>query len=251
MKESIGQEFMQKTRYPYLPVAPQDSGVPQPPLELPYPEGSKLTHLPFVTELAMPAMDVRTAIENRKTVRSYQNQAVTLDEVSYLLWLTQGVRRVSTRPVTLRNVPAAGARHAFETFLLINRVEEQPAGLYRYAALEHSLLELDLSPGVTDRVTHACLNQQQVSASAVTFIWVAVLERMYWRYTERGYRYLFLDAGHVCQNLYLAAETLGCGVCAIAAFDDDLLNAALGVDGEALFAVYAASLGRRLEREHV
>ncbi len=70
---------------------------------------------------------------------------------------------------------------------------------------------------------------------------------MYWRYSERSYRYLHLDAGHVCQNLYLAAEAAGCGVCAIAAFDDDLLNKALDVDGESQFAIYAASLGKRVE----
>ena len=251
MKESIGREFMLKTRFPHLPVAPQDSGIPQPPLELSYPAGSRLINLLPVSELVMPAMDLRSAIENRKTVRSYQHQSITLDELSYLLWLTQGVRRVSTRPVTLRNVPAAGARHAFETFLLVNHVDGLPSGLYRYAALEHSLLEHDLSPDVKERVTRACLNQQHITGSAVTFIWVAVLERMYWRYTERGYRYLFLDAGHVCQNLYLAAETLGCGVCAIGAFDDELLNTALGLDGENLFAVYAGTLGKRLEKEHI
>jgi SagB-type dehydrogenase family enzyme len=79
--------------------------------------------------------------------------------------------------------------------------------------------------------------------SAVTFLWVAVVERMTWRYAERGDRYLLLDAGHVCQNLYLAAEALGCGVCAIAAYDDALLNAELGLDGENLFVIYLASLG--------
>jgi len=68
---------------------------------------------------------------------------------------------------------------------------------------------------------------------------------MTWRYGERGYRYLFLDAGHVCQNLYLAAEAIGCGVCAIGAFDDEALNAAFDLDGESLFVIYAATLGRR------
>ncbi len=65
---------------------------------------------------------------------------------------------------------------------------------------------------------------------------------------ERGYRYLHLDAGHICQNLHLAAESLGCGVCAIAAFDDDELNQVLGLDGEQSFAVYAASLGKRIQK---
>jgi SagB-type dehydrogenase family enzyme len=84
-----------------------------------------------------------------------------------------------------------------------------------------------------------------VRRSAVTLIWVAVVERMAWRYGERGYRYMHLDAGHVCQNLYLAAENIDCGVCAIAAFDDDNLNSVLGLDGENLFAIYLGSVGKR------
>lgn len=249
MSDSIGSEFMRKTSYPYLPVSPQDSGIPQPPLELAPPEGAKLLALPPVAKINMPAVDLRLAMESRVSVRSYSNQAVMLDELSCLLWLTQGVRRVSTRPVTLRNPPSAGGRHAFETYLVINRVKEVPPGLYRYAALEHALLEINLSPDVNDRITHACLNQQQVASCAVTFLWTAVVERMYWRYTERGYRYLLMDAGHVCQNLYLAAEALGCGVCALGAFDDDVLNSILGVDGETQFVVYGGTLGKRLEKE--
>jgi len=71
------------------------------------------------------------------------------------------------------------------------------------------------------------------------------VERMYWRYVERGYRYLHLDAGHVCQNLALGAEQLGCGICPIAAFDDELLNATLGLDGRNLFVIYLASVGKK------
>jgi SagB-type dehydrogenase family enzyme len=95
------------------------------------------------------------------------------------------------------------------------------------------------------QLTKACLDQAQVLNSAVTFFWVAIVERMFWRYDERGYRYLHLDAGHVCQNLYLAAEAIQCGVCAIAAFNDDMVNQALGLDGEKELAIYIASLGRK------
>jgi SagB-type dehydrogenase family enzyme len=94
-------------------------------------------------------------------------------------------------------------------------------------------------------LTEACLKQQHVKTSAVTFIWVAVPHRTVWRYSQRGYRYIHLDAGHVCQNLYLLAEAIDCGVCAIAAFDDDLVNQAIGLDGEDLFVIYLASLGKR------
>lgn len=147
-------------------------------------------------------------------------------------------------------MPSAGARHAFETYLLINRVETLEPGVYRYLALDHALAATNLKPGMADEVTHACYDQGQVAQSAVTFLWVAVVERMTWRYVQRGYRYLHLDAGHVCQNLYLAAEAVGCGVCAIAAYDDELANTTLGLDGEAQFVIYAASLGKKQKPEH-
>jgi SagB-type dehydrogenase family enzyme len=68
---------------------------------------------------------------------------------------------------------------------------------------------------------------------------------MTWRYSQRGYRYLHLDAGHVCQNLYLSAESVGCGVCAIAAFLDEEINPAMGIDGENEFVIYVATVGKK------
>ncbi len=133
----------------------------------------------------------------------------------------------------------------WQTYLLVNRVEGLGPGLYRYLAIEHKLLQLSLDPGLADRIVKAALDQEFLAASAVTFIWVAVPYRMAWRYQERGYRYLLLDAGHACQNLYLAAETIGCGACAVGAFDDALMDQALGLDGESRFVIYAAPVGKR------
>lgn len=245
MSASIGREFIEKTKSKYAEPSLQSQGAPQPPLELDYPPTSALIALPEPDRMQVPGIDLRAAIEARITVRHYSDQPLALEELSFLLWATQGVRQVTARPVTLRNVPSAGARHAFETYLLVNRVAGLQPGLYRYVAGEHALLLLDGRDDVKARLTRGCYEQKQVANSAVTFFWVAVLERMYWRYGERGYRYLFLDAGHVCQNLYLAAEAVGAGACAIGAFDDDALNGELGLDGESLFAVYAASLGKR------
>ncbi len=245
MRESIGKLFMERTAPQHLEPSRQSQGVPQPALELPYPPQAALIDLPSPDSLPIPALDLRLAIEQRRTLRHYQETPLTLDELSYLLWATQGVQNVTNRPVTFRTVPSAGARHAFETFLLLNRVADVPPGLYRYIALEHALLPVSSGPALVDSLVHACWDQEQVRRSAATFFWAAVLERMYWRYGERGYRYLLLDAGHVCQNLYLAAESVGCGVCAIAAYQDDLLNPALGLDGQEQFTVYAASLGKR------
>jgi SagB-type dehydrogenase family enzyme len=245
MPTSIGPEFMRLTRYPHLSPSAQDQGLPQPPLELPCPPGAQLIPLPSPQEIDVPPLDLRAAIEQRRSLRKYAEQPLTLGELAFLLWCTQGVKTVTARPVTLRTVPSAGARHALETFILVNRVDGLTPGLYRYAALNHALIAVDLAPDVAERTVHACTDQRMVGQAAVSFVWVAVVERMRWRYCERSYRYLHLDVGHVCQNLYLAAEAIGCGACAIAAYDDELLNQMVGADGEELFAIYAASLGKR------
>ncbi len=245
MSNTIGKEFMRQTRYDAMEAPAQNRGLPMPPLELPYAADAKIVELPAPAQVQVPALDVRSAVEQRRSLRSYALQPLSLGELSFLLWASQGVQKITERPVTLRNVPSAGARHAFETFVLVNRVDGLTPGLYRFAALRHGLLAVDLSPEVAGQMTRACHDQTMVARAAATFVWVAVVERMRWRYGERGYRYLHLDAGHACQNLYLAAETVGAGACAIAAFDDDLLNQLVGADGEELFAVYAAAVGKR------
>lgn len=246
MTESIGKTFWQNTKPAFVPQSPQSRGEPQPPLELPYDPTARLIPLINPERLSLPSASLWDVMAKRTTLRRYSSQSLTLNELSVLLWFTQGVKEVTNRPVTLRTVPSAGARHAFETYLLVNRVEDLQPGIYRYIALEHALLGLNFGGDVNEQLTQACFNQRQVATSAVTFFWAAVVERMQWRYPERGYRYLLLDAGHICQNLYLAAEGLGCGVCAIAAFDDDAVNAALGLDGKTIFVAYAASLGKRM-----
>lgn len=245
MKKGIGALFMKETRYGGTSKTLQEQGLPQPPLEIPFSSKSKLIVLPAPGVVKVPHLDVREAIENRKTLRKYANKLLTLQELSFLLWTTQGVKKITDRPVTLRTIPSAGARHAFETYLLINKVEGIPAGLYRYLALEHALLPVKKGITLKNRLALACAGQAQVSNSAVTFFWVAIVERMCWRYDERGYRYMHLDAGHVCQNLYLAAEVIDSGVCAIAAYNDEMVNNILGVDGENQFAIYIASLGKK------
>ena len=243
--KSIGREFMLKTQYAHMGPSAEKQGKPQPPLELPFqPEAPRIA-LPAPGEIHVPQVDLRQAIERRRTLRKYAGQPISLEELAFLLWTTQGVKSVTGRPVTLRTVPSAGARHAFETLLLVNRVEGLAPGMYRYLALEHALLPLSAAADMPQRLYAACLDQGQITASAVTFLWVAVLERMYWRYDERGYRYLHLDAGHVCQNLCLAAEAINSGVCEIGAFDDEAVNAALGLDGVEQFVIYMATVGNR------
>jgi SagB-type dehydrogenase family enzyme len=244
MPKSIGLEFLKKTRYRYLDPSDQTRGLPQPSLEAACDPAAPVISLPDPKAMEVDPVTVQTAISRRRSIRRYSGTPLRLEELSYLLWCTQGVQRILPS-ATVRNVPSAGARHCFETWLLINRVENLSAGLYRYLALRHLLLPVNRESGVRESVVRGCLGQEFVGESGATFIWVADAYRMTWRYGERGYRYILLDAGHVCQNLYLAGETIGCGVCAVAAFDDDELNRVLGIDGNCQFAVYVAAAGKR------
>lgn len=245
MAKGIGQEFMKKTKYEYLEISDQEKGIKQPSIELEYDKKSSIIDLPKPEELDIENIKLIESIVNRRSIRKYSDKPLTLEELSYLLWCTQGVKEVLSAPVTLRTVPSAGARHAFETYLLINNVEGLNPGLYRFIATKHKLVEVSLEKDNADRITDACLEQSFIKTSAVTFLWVAVPYRMKWRYGERSYRYLHLDAGHICQNLYLAAEGIDSGVCAIAAYEDDDVNKILGLDGKEQFVIYIATVGKK------
>ena len=244
MTTRIGRAFMKRTRYRYLSPSDQMRGFPQSPLQAEFDGVTRTIGLPPPEQCDASTLGLHEAIANRRSVRRFIDEPLSLSELSYLLWATQGVREIVNETATFRTVPSAGARHAFETFLLVNSAGELDPGLYLYRALDHELAMLDAADDIAARITEGCLGQEIVPRSAVTFIWAAVAERMTWRYGERGYRYLHLDAGHVCQNLYLASQSVGCGTCAIAAFDDDLMNETLGLDGVERFVVYIAVVGK-------
>ena len=196
---------MEMTRYKRLSQADQFRGMPAPPLEEPAPKEGKFISLPPPSRISAPPMEMRSAIESRRSVRRYSGQSLTMDELAYLLWCTQGIKESHEPYATFRTVPSAGGRHAFETYLQINRVSDLQPGLYRYLAFSHRLLLIDPDPGMAECLADACLRQAMVKDSAVFFIWSCAIYRMAWRYSERAYRLVHLDAGHVCQNLYLAA----------------------------------------------
>ncbi len=245
MENKIGRDFIQLTKYENLETSLQKQGLPLPSLEEPLEKGSELFDLPSGKKFPLNEIDLLQLVEKRETLRKYLDKPLTLEELSFLLWGTQGIKSLTDQPLSKRTVPSAGSRHPFETYLLVNDVTGLSPGLYRYLALSHQLARLPSRENIKGTLTEACLKQQHVKTSAVTFAWVAVPHRTVWRYSQRGYRYIYLDAGHVCQNLYLLAEAIDCGVCAIAAFDDDLANQAIGLDGEDLFVIYLASVGKR------
>lgn len=240
-----GLEFMEKTKYAAMQTTEQERGLQQPPLQLPYDPDGVFVELPqpeTFPELA--PLDFLALVELRTSVRDYLRQPMNLLELSFLLWCTQGVKTVLGDKATKRTVPSAGGKHAFETYLLINNVEGVAAGLYRFLAIEHKLMLIEGADECRAAILRACMEQRFIGESAAVFLWTADAHRMTWRYGERGYRYLHLEAGHVCQNLYLSAQAIGCGSCAFTSFDDDRLNAALHLDGKNQFVVYGAAVGK-------
>ena len=231
-----------------LDVAPQDTplklGAPVPPPEKPVAPGTKVIPLPEVELLADKQVNFLEMVELRASVRSYNEHPLTMKELSFLLWTTQGVKMPAPKGGSMRTVPSAGARHAFETYLFVQRVEGLAPGFYRYLAYEHMLLPLHLTEETAEKFCAAFRAKNAVRGSAVTFVWAANIARLTYIFGKRAYRYAFLDAGHAGQNLYLAAWTQGIGCCAMGAFDDASVNDALGLDGTEEFAVYGATVGK-------
>lgn len=194
-------------------------------------------------------------LNDRASKRRYAQEALTLKELSFLLWATQGVKGVigNKRKATLRTVPSAGARHPFETYLFINKVEGLSQGMYHYLPLTHELELIREDSDQENKVTKAFLGQSFAGGAPVSFVWSVVPYRSEWRYTVDAQKYALLDAGHICQNLYLAGEAIGCGVCAIGAYDQQLTDSLIGLsktdsfEEDSEFAVYAASVGKSVK----
>jgi SagB-type dehydrogenase family enzyme len=224
----------------------QHQGVPAPPIQKPCDPAARRVSLPAPEDwkAMIPGIDLESAIVNRESRRHYLSDPLSLAELSFLLYSTQGVRRTPHPSVALRTVPSAGARHSFETYLLISNVEGVDPGLYRYLPLEHELVHLADVENMEMRTSLACFGQQFVGQGAVTFVWATVCQRMEWRYGPLAHRVILIDVGHVCQNLYLACEAVGAGTCGIAAYDQQEVDELIGVDGQEEFAVYLAPVGK-------
>ncbi len=243
-KISIGRDFMRRTQFKLMDPSDQQLNRPGPPSFYPPHPSLPLIDLPDPQTVELTDISLRRAIDDRKSEREFLlDRSLTLAELSYLLWATQGVREADQHDA-FKTVPSAGARHPFETFILPNRVEGLDVGLYRYVGPEHKIQSLNAPDGISELIAATNLQPELIQNSAVTFIWSAVTYRTTWRYGDRGYRYIHLEAGHIGQNLYLAAQAAGCGVCCTAAFNDDDLNRVLGLDGADHFAVYMGTLGK-------
>jgi len=225
----------------------QARGLPPPPVQKPVPPGVETLPLPGPERFEKVChAGLLEVFRNRRSLRRFADRPLALEELSFLLWATQGVTERHGDLATLRPVPSAGARHAFETYLYCRKVETLPEGIYRYLPLSHRLLFEFTEEDLPARITEACFGQRFAGQGAATFFWSVLPYRMEWRYGAAAHRVLPMDAGHVCQNLYLAAEAIGAGTCAIAAYDQEALDALLRLDGEEEFVIYLAPVGKRI-----
>ncbi len=240
-------------------VSDQSKGLPAPLQETPPESDDSVVTLPPVEEVyaeresvdgkqAAPIMAAPTLhrlLKSRKSRRVFETAPLSLAELSYLLWSCEGVRE-NRGKFSFRTTPSGGARHPLDLYVSARRIDGLKPGLYRYLPLEHSLV-LEREGDDSESLNEALMDQLRNSSCVI--LWAAVPYRSEWRYGKAADKLVALDAGHSCQNLYLACEALGLGTCAVGAYDQKKLDAYLGLDGEDMFAMYAAPVGRPVHKE--
>ncbi|AQQ08305.1 SagB-type dehydrogenase domain protein [Sedimentisphaera cyanobacteriorum] len=239
MQGSIGDKFQQQTKYDRdKPFGKQLDWSAKPDTYKSYPE-SKTIKLPAAKPNS--DMSVHEALKTRRSVRSYSQRPLKINELSYLLWSSTGISDTS-RGFAFRTAPSAGALYPIETYIAVNNAEKLSPGVYHYNIRKHCLEQLR-EADVSGETARAALGQQMCAQAPAVFIWTAVFQRMKWKYGQRAYRYIYLDAGHIAENLALASASLGLGSCQIAAIFDDQVNKIIGVDGTEESTVYMSVAG--------
>ncbi|MBN1818763.1 MAG: SagB/ThcOx family dehydrogenase [Sedimentisphaerales bacterium] len=236
----IGDQFQSQTKYhrDRMPGGGMDFAS-QPELYKSYPDAD-IVDLPFVKDPG--GLDLYDALRKRRSVRRFAERAIALNQLAWLLWASTGITRTEDG-WAFRSAPSAGALYPIETYLCVNRVEGMGPGLYHYSIPNHKL-EM-LTKGVFgDQVAAAALDQQMCNQCDVVFVWSAVFARSKWKYKQRAYRYVYMDAGHIAENLALAATSIGLAGCHIAALYDDQANALFDLDGIHESVIYMTVIGK-------
>jgi len=223
----------------------QSRGVEPPPLQKPPREDQQPIPLPGQDSFeALRGTDLIDAISQRRSRRRFLDQPLSMTELSWLLWATQGITEILAPGCAQRTVPSAGCRHAFETYLLASDIETLEVGVYRYLPVDHALVFENPADNLPAALAGATLGQTFTAAAPVTLAWTVIPYRMEWRYDIAAHRVIAMDVGHLCQNLYLACAAIGAGTCAIAAYHQEQMDALLKIDGEDEFTIYLAPVGK-------
>lgn len=217
----------------------------QPPLcKAPMREESARVELPVDFSTLSLNNDLISIIKDRCSQRVYTNQEMTLTELSFLLWATQGVKSIRGKSyATLRTVPSGGARHPYETYLAVNNITGLTPGRYHYLPLSHELEYLGTIENYKDDVSESVVGQVWTAKANVVFYWAMMPYRAEWRYGIYAHPRSLIDAGHIGQNLYICCTALGIGTCGIAAFDIDKCDEMFELDGENEFMIYVCPVG--------
>jgi SagB-type dehydrogenase family enzyme len=243
-----GDEFMEKTGYPDFSTVDMILRIPEPPSEMPVPEGANIIKLPLPRRIKVADVPVRAALEKWKPIAFFPRSSITLKELSFLLWYTQGFRKREAGQVRLRNVPSSGSRYPIDTYFVAGEVEGLSTGMYRYLPASHSIVVLREDSDLPFAMGTASMNFKIVTRAAVTFLWVAVPYRSVWALGNRGYRSVLIEAGHICQALIMASSCISCDVHPIDLFHDQMIRQLAGLDPESQWPLYIAAVGKE-ERE--
>lgn len=210
-------------------------GLPQPEGIKRYAPDSRIINLPAVSVDILKKRDIFQCIKDRRSIRLYKEEAIRLAELSYLLWATQGITGTNKAGLTFRTVPCSGATHTFETYLFIMNVVGLEKGIYRYLPVEHALMFQFPLDDIDKKLDEISLDQPFIphftKKSAVTFAWSTTPYRSEWKFDVSAHKKILIDVGHICQNLYLAGESLNMGVCAIGIYDQEAVDKLLELDG--------------------
>lgn len=236
---TIGERFHRETSSTWRGVLGDVFGFKgkKPALYKTYPESKKVS----LPKPEFRGLSVEEAILQRRSVRNYSKKAVSKAQLSQLLFTAQGITgRMYGQ--ALRSAPSAGALYPFEIYLVVNNVQELPRGIYHYSVLDHSL-ELVKAGDFRSKITKAGLEQEMLGEAGVTFVLSAVFDRVCYKYEQRGFRYVYIEAGHISQNIFLQSVSLGLGSVCVGAFFDEKVNELIGVDGRKEAAIYLHAVG--------
>lgn len=226
-------------------------GLPQPASVKEYNTDGKIISLPEVSSDIIRNSNIFKCMKERRSTRFYSDEYMSLEELAYLLWSTQGVSGVNKAGMTLRTVPCSGATYTFETYLFIMKVEGLEKGVYRYLPLENKLIFLFELDEMEIKIDALTLEQPFVpnfaKGAAVLFAWSTTPYRSEWKFDITAHKKILIDIGHVCQNLYIAGESVDAGTCAIGIYDQKMLDEILELDGEEEFVIYLAAVGKKLK----
>lgn len=238
-------------------------GVPQPAFQKAVPKGAPIIDLPPINSETAPKADFFSCTCSRISRRAYSDEPMSLFELSFLLWCTQGVKKViggyrkylpdGSGRNFLRPVAEGGSVPAFETYLAIQNVSGADAGIWRYIPLTHQIVFLkrvnDLPEKISAAFTNPSQNQSYAAKAAVVFFWACMPYRGEWIGGEISHKGMLLDLGHISHQLYLATEAIECGCCAIGGYYQARADELIGVDGTDEFTVLCASVGHVQPKE--